>query len=79
MKIVVIGGTGHIGSKIVSNLRRHGHDAIAAAPSTGVDTITGQGVAGCVAGAQAVVDVTNPTSWADDAVMAFFTTSEKRR
>jgi uncharacterized protein YbjT (DUF2867 family) len=75
VKIVVIGGTGLIGSKVVSNLLRTGNRAIAAAPSKGVNTITGEGVAEAVVGAQVVVDLSNPTNWADDAVRAFFTTS----
>lgn len=75
MKIVVIGGTGLIGSKVVSNLRQKGHEVIAAAPNTGVNTITGEGLAEAVAGAQIVIDVANSPNFADDAVMAFFKTS----
>jgi uncharacterized protein YbjT (DUF2867 family) len=75
MKIVVIGGTGLIGSKVVSNLRRKGHEVIAAAPNTGVNTITGEGLAEAVAGAQVVIDLANSPNFADDAVMAFFKTS----
>jgi uncharacterized protein YbjT (DUF2867 family) len=75
VKIAVIGGTGLIGSKVVSTLRQKGHEAIAAAPSRGVITITGEGLAEAVGRAQVVIDLTNPTDWADDAVMAFFTTS----
>ncbi len=75
MKIVVIGGTGLIGGKVVSNLRRMGHELIAAAPSTGVNTITGEGLADAVAGAQVVIDVANAPDFADGPVMAFFTTS----
>jgi uncharacterized protein YbjT (DUF2867 family) len=75
MKIVVIGGTGLIGSKVVTNLRQMGHEVIAAAPSAGVDTITGDGLADAVAGAQVVIDVANAPDFADDAVMAFFRTS----
>jgi uncharacterized protein YbjT (DUF2867 family) len=75
MKIVVIGGTGLIGSKVVSNLRQDGHEVIAAAPDTGVNTITGEGLAEAVAGARVVIDVANSPSFADDAVMAFFKTS----
>jgi len=75
MKIVVIGGTGLIGSKVVALLRQDGHEVVAAAPNTGVDTITGEGLAEVLAGANVVVDVANSPSFADDAVMAFFTTS----
>ena len=75
MKIVVIGGTGLIGSKVVSNLRQKGHEVIAASPNTGVNTITGEGLAEAVAGAQVVVDLANSPDFADDAVMAFFKTS----
>ena len=75
MKIVVIGGTGLIGSKVVSNLRQKGHEVIAAAPNTGVNTITGEGLAEAVAGAQVVIDLANSPNFADDAVMAFFKTS----
>lgn len=75
MKIVVIGGTGLIGSKVVSDLRQKGHEVITAAPNTGVNTITGEGLAEALAGAQVVVDVANSPSFADDAVMVFFKTS----
>jgi uncharacterized protein YbjT (DUF2867 family) len=75
MKIVVIGGTGLIGSKVVANLRQKGHEVIAASPNTGVNTITGEGLAGAVAGAQVVIDLANSPNFADDAVMAFFKTS----
>jgi uncharacterized protein YbjT (DUF2867 family) len=75
MKIVVIGGTGLIGSKVVSNLRQKGHELVAAAPNTGVNTITGEGLAEALAGAQVVVDVANSPSFEDEAVMAFFKTS----
>lgn len=75
MKIAVIGGTGLIGSKLVDSLRRPGHEVVAAAPSTGVNTITGEGVAEAVAGADVVVDVTNSPSLADEAVLEFFETS----
>ena len=74
-KIVVIGGTGLIGSKVVAKLSEHGHEAVAAAPSTGVDTITGDGVAEAVAGADVVVDVANSPSFEEAAVLEFFTTS----
>jgi len=75
MKIVVIGGTGLIGTKVVANLRQKGHEVIAASPNTGVNTITGEGLAQAVAGAQVVVDLANSPNFADDAVMAFFKTS----
>ena len=75
MKIVVIGGTGLIGSKVVSNLRPKGHEVVAAAPNTGVNTITGEGLAEAVAGARVVVDVANAPDFADGPVMTFFTTS----
>lgn len=75
MKIVVIGGTGLIGSKVVEHLTEHGHIAVAASPNTGVDTISGAGVAEALAGADVVVDVSNSPSFADDDVLAFFTTS----
>jgi uncharacterized protein YbjT (DUF2867 family) len=75
MKIVVIGGTGLIGSKLVEKLRDHGHDPLAAAPDTGVNTITGEGLADALVGAQVVVDVSNAPAWDDAAVMDFFTTS----
>src|SRR5262245_22223273 len=63
MKIVVIGGTGLIGSKVVATLKRKGHEAIAAAPNTGVNTITGEGLADALAGAQVVVDLANSPSF----------------
>jgi uncharacterized protein YbjT (DUF2867 family) len=75
MKIVVIGGTGLIGTKVVNNLRKRGHEAVAASPSTGVNSITGEGLDGALAGAQAVVDVANAPSWEDQAVLDFFKTS----
>jgi uncharacterized protein YbjT (DUF2867 family) len=75
MKIVVIGGTGLIGSKVVSNLRQKGHQAVAAAPNTGVNTLTGEGLAEALAGAQVVVDLANSPDFADEAVMAFFKTA----
>src|SRR5947208_13361699 len=75
MKIVVIGGSGLIGKKVVANLRRHGHEVVAASPSSGVNTVTGEGLAQAVAGAQVVVDVANAPSWEDSAVLAFFETS----
>ena len=75
MKIVVIGGTGLIGSKVVEHLAEHGHEAVAASPNSGVNTTTGEGVADVLAGANVVVDVSNSPSFADDDVLAFFTTS----
>ena len=74
MKIVVIGGTGLIGSKLVPKLRQHGHEAIAASPNTGVNTITGEGLETALHGASVVVDVSNAPSWEDTAVMKFFET-----
>ncbi|MFE2094005.1 SDR family oxidoreductase [Streptomyces sp. NPDC059460] len=75
MKVVVIGGTGLIGSKLVAKLDEHGHQAVPAAPSTGVNTLTGEGLAEVLKGTQVVVDVSNSPSFADDAVMEFFRTS----
>jgi uncharacterized protein YbjT (DUF2867 family) len=75
MKIVVIGGSGLIGKKLVANLNKRGHEALPASPSSGVNTITGEGLAEAFAGAQIVVDVSNSPSWSDDAVMEFFKTS----
>ena len=72
MKIVVIGGSGLIGSKVVKNLLQRGHEVVAASPSTGVNTITGEGLAEALAGAQVVVDVANAPSWEDQAVLEFF-------
>ena len=77
MKIVVIGGTGLIGSKLVQNLRERGHDALAAAPSTGVNSITREGLAQAMDGADIVVDVANAPSWEDQAVLEFFETSSR--
>ena len=75
MKIVVIGGSGLIGKKVVMNLRQRGHEVLAASPSLGIDTVTGEGLAQALAGAQVVVDVANAPSWEDAAVLAFFETS----
>jgi len=77
MKIVVIGGTGLIGSKVVTNLSAHGHDAVPASPGTGVNTLTGEGLAGALAGADVVVDVSNSPSFEDAAVLGFFETSTR--
>lgn len=75
MKIVVIGGSGLIGSKLVKALREHGHEAVAASPRTGVDTITRKGLAEALDGADVVVDVANAPVWDDAAVLDFFETS----
>ena len=75
MKIVVIGGTGLIGSKLVNLLRQRGHEAVAASPNTGVNTLTGEGLAAALKGAQVVVDVANSPSFEDKAVLEFFETS----
>src|SRR5216110_3581699 len=77
MKIVVIGGTGLIGSKLVNKLHEQGHEAVAAAPNTGVNTLTGEGLAEALKGASVVVDVSNSPSWEDAAVMKFFETSTR--
>jgi uncharacterized protein YbjT (DUF2867 family) len=77
MKIIVIGGTGLIGSKLVAKLRADGHDPLAASPGTGVDIISGQGLAEALAGAQVVVDVSNAPDWDDAVVMEFFRTSAR--
>ncbi|MEJ2852118.1 MULTISPECIES: SDR family oxidoreductase [unclassified Saccharothrix] len=75
MKIVVIGGTGLIGSKLVRKLGEHGHEAVPASPDSGVNALTGEGLEEVLAGAQVVVDVSNSPSFADDAVLEFFRTS----
>jgi uncharacterized protein YbjT (DUF2867 family) len=77
MKIVVIGGSGLIGSKLVTKLGEHGHEAVAASPNTGVNTLTGEGLAEAVAGASVVVDVSNAPSFEDAAVLEFFDTSTR--
>jgi uncharacterized protein YbjT (DUF2867 family) len=77
MKIVVIGGSGLIGSKVVEKLRKAGHDPLAAAPETGVDMLTGEGLAEAFEGAQVVVDVANAPAWDDAAVLDFFQTSSR--
>ena len=75
MKIVVIGGTGLIGTKLVNNLRQRGHEVVAASPSSGVNTFTGEGLAEALTGAQVVVDVANAPQWDDKAVLEFFETA----
>jgi len=77
MKIVVIGGSGLIGSRLVTKLRGHGHEAIAASPNSGVNSVTGEGLAEALKGASVVVDVSNSPSWEDAAVMKFFETSTR--
>src|SRR5262245_10506210 len=77
MKLVVIGGTGLIGSKLVTKLREHGHEAVPASPDTGVNTLTGQGLTEVLQGAAVVVDVSNSPSFEEKAVMSFFTTSTR--
>jgi uncharacterized protein YbjT (DUF2867 family) len=77
MKIVVIGGTGLIGSKLVTKLREHGQEVVAASPSSGVNTVTGEGLADALKGASVAVDVTNSPSWEDAAVLQFFETSTR--
>src|SRR5213078_4044126 len=77
MKIVVIGGSGLIGSKLVSKLREQGHEAIAASPKSGVNSVTGEGLAEALKGASVVVDVSNSPSWEDAAVLKFFETSTR--
>lgn len=77
MKITVIGGTGLIGSKLVNKLREQGHEAVAASPNSGVNTLTGEGLAEALKGASVVVDVSNAPAWEDAAVMNFFETSTR--
>src|SRR6201992_582296 len=77
MKIVVIGGTGLIGSRLVNKLREYGHEAIPASPNSGVNTLTGEGLAEVLQGASVVVDVSNSPSWDDAAVMNFFETATR--
>ena len=77
MKIVVIGGTGLIGSKLVEKLRKGGHEPLAASPDTGVNALTGEGLAEALEGAQVVVDVANAPAWDDAAVLDFFQTSSR--
>src|ERR1700757_3023263 len=77
MKIVVIGGSGLIGSRLVNKLRESGHEAVAASPSSGVNTLTGEGLGEALKGASVVVDVSNSPSWEDAAVLKFFETSTR--
>src|SRR5881409_2641603 len=77
MKIVVIGGTGLIGSELVNKLREHGHEAVAAAPNTGVNTLTGEGLTEVLQNASVVVDDSNSPSFEEKAVMEFFQTSTR--
>ena len=79
MKIIVIGGTGLIGSKLVNKLGEHGHEAVAASPDSGVNTLTGEGLADVLQGADTVVDVSNSPSFEDAAVLDFFTTSTRNQ
>jgi uncharacterized protein YbjT (DUF2867 family) len=79
MKLVVIGGSGRIGANVVRRLAAHGHSPVPASPATGVDTITGDGLADVMAGADVVVDVSNAPVWEDDAVREFFTTSTRNQ
>src|SRR5262245_17990496 len=77
MKIVVMGGSGLIGKKLIPLLRKSGHDAVSASPSSGVNSLTGEGLAQALSGANVVVDVTNSPSWEDAAVMEFFDKSTR--
>lgn len=77
MKVLVIGGTGLIGSQVIANLTQLGHEAISASPRSGVNAVTGEGLAEAMAGVDTVVDVSNSPSWADDDVLEFFTTSTR--
>jgi uncharacterized protein YbjT (DUF2867 family) len=77
MKLIVIGGTGQIGTKVVKGLREKGHEVVAASPSQGINSVTGEGLAEALVGAQVVVDVSNSPSWEDKAVLEFFETSER--
>jgi uncharacterized protein YbjT (DUF2867 family) len=78
MKVIVIGGTGLIGSKLVSRLRENGHEAVAASPNSGVNTVTGEGLLDAIDGASVVVDVSNAPSFDDAVVMEFFETSNSK-
>src|SRR5205823_4051768 len=77
MKIVVIGGTGLIGTKLVTKLREQGHESVPASPNSGVNSLTGEGLAEVLKGASVVVDVSNSPSWEDAAVLKFFETSTR--
>ena len=77
MKLIVIGGTGLIGTKVVKGLREKGHEVVAASPSQGINSVTGEGLAEALFGAQVVVDVSNSPSWEDKAVLEFFEKSER--
>ena len=77
MKIVVIGGSGRIGSKLVNKLREHGHEAISASPNSGVNTVTGEGLTEVLKGVSVVVDVSDSPSWDDASVLKFFETSTR--
>jgi uncharacterized protein YbjT (DUF2867 family) len=77
MKIIVMGGTGMIGAKVVKNLQQQGHEVVAASPSRGINSVTGEGLAVALAGAEVVVDVTNAPSWEDKAVLEFFESSTR--
>src|SRR5262245_33695426 len=77
MKIVVIGGSGLVGKRLIPLLRERGHEAVSASPASGVNTITGDGLRDALAGADVVVDVTNSPSWEDKAVLEFFETSTR--
>src|SRR5437879_11700315 len=79
MRIVGSGGSGRVGGNVVRRLVAHGHDPVPASPSTGVDTITGEGLADVMTGADAVVDVSNAPVWDDDAVREFFTPSPRNQ
>jgi uncharacterized protein YbjT (DUF2867 family) len=77
LKIVVVGGSGRVGANVVRRLAAHGHDPVPASPATGVDSVTGDGLADVMVGADVVVDVCNAPVWDDDAVRKFFTTSTR--
>jgi uncharacterized protein YbjT (DUF2867 family) len=77
MKIIVIGGTGLIGTKLVNNLRQQSHEVVAASPSRGINSVTGEGLAAALTGAHVVVDVTNAPNWEDKAVLEFFESSTR--
>jgi uncharacterized protein YbjT (DUF2867 family) len=77
MKIVVIGGTGALGSQVVTKLQEDGHEAVPASPQSGVDTITGEGLAEALAGADVVIDAANAPAWGDEEVLEFFQTSSR--